>query len=743
MQKDFTEIPFTSSFIPFSAQIDPYTIISKTGEISQIVKVNPSSNNNFHTELNNAYKEVIKQGATIGIYATFLPNNDNNETTTLKDFLQISQHKHIYPQNKNKEDFYIVISIKAYSINHRNIINFLLQNRFFSELNDSIQKLHKIVNNFCTSIKKYYAKILSTYILNQNHYSEQSSFLYKLFLGTVANVPLLEAEISEQINASSIKHCKNYLILQRGKTQKFISCLTIKSFPHTNIINLAQLYRLKNSFVISQTIHKSETKDIQNLFGYQYQISQILKENSISQKCGWDKIINQSDEAVCMQTNITIHSNTLEEMQQSINYIIKTLNEAGIIAIREDINCENAFYATLPTNYAFLNRLEYTTIDCAGQFVLSKNIMYNEIKYIINELFIPLLGINEQYYALSPFYANETHHIIIHGKQMPNLTIFINVILLHLQKKYPILSIENNYSGFSLNKICNGRYYQNISINIVNLLKFNKKNFFILFAHCVSYYCNLHQIKISQELNSAIRDLCLNIKEDYTFNQILELTSNEELRSGMMFLKNCGLFEEEDVIHNSSTSSFTSINADDIPNDLYSIYIYYVLAIKPYVAKEYSILKIDRTLEVFNNKILGQKDLTELLTQCKKKNIAVIMCVNLPTIFETSNITTYSQSTSLFGINIFSESFCTVGFVKKFFQLDNRTTEKIMFVKEGTGNIVVKTPHSLYNIQLQNTIPLRTMQIFNQLGVKYGEILKIIENNNESCIKDYTHIINI
>jgi len=740
MQKTFNEIPFEGYFIPFSAHISQSTVISKSGLISQTIKLEPSSSVSFKDDIIKEIQSILTYNILVNIH-TIYSKQEEEGRMSFTEYLKTKQMQNIFLHNQCTHEFYITISIIGYKINKNSAGHFLLQNKFLMELEKSIKNLEEIVKKFCTGIKQYSPTLLTAENHGEFLYSQNAAFLYHLLFGVHTQIPLADTEISEYIKPTSIRHHKNYLTIKRGKLQNFTTCLTVKDFPYVDKSKLVKIFTSKCPFIISQTIHAVDAKEIKGLFEYQHKTSNVLRNNDISKICSWEEILNER-RPVIMQTNFIIHAETMQEMQSATNEIMENLHESGIVATREDINLEQVFYASLPANPSFLNRIEYTNIKHAGQQLFSKNVLFAGVDKIQHLPFLPLVSTNNAYYALSPFRTQKTHHVLIHGLQNPNQTIFINTLLLHLVSKSKVVCVDTHYSSLALNKICHGRYASNVQVNILNLLKYRRKHFFVFFSYLSSYYCTLHSISNNEELSQAIRDFCLKLKHEMTFEQILQLTTNKILIEILNFANNNGFFALDDIFEDEHL--FVSINTNNLEAGLYTLFALYTLFVNVHHIAPHGIIKFDRTFEIFNEKILPQEILSELLKEYKERFVCIIACSEIPETFEKHHIVRYGEVFSHFAISIFMESECSTHFIKQFFQLNSKISKQLMFVKEGTNKVVVNTPEDTFTIKLKDALPLSILKVFNQRDEHYKTILKIIEinkQNAQSLVKEYKSIL--
>jgi hypothetical protein len=173
-----------------------------------------------------------------------------------------------------------------------------------------------------------------------------------------------------------------------------------------------------------------------------------------------------------------------------------------------------------------------------------------------------------------------------------------------------------------------------------------------------------------------------------TFEQILQLTTNKILIEILNFANNNGFFALDDIFEDEHL--FVSINTNNLEAGLYTLFALYTLFVNVHHIAPHGIIKFDRTFEIFNEKILPQEILSELLKEYKEKFVCIIACSEIQETFEKYHIARYSEVFSHFAISIFMESACSTHFVKQFFQLNSKISKQLMFVKMGCDEIGAK-----------------------------------------------------
>ena len=747
MQKETVETKFESYFLPFSAQIDEKTVISQSGLISQTIALNAEAKISFQEDVLLAIKKIYTKNVTINIHGIY-SKHQSKKNANLIQHIKSCYKNSAYPQKEHSQEFFITISIQGYQISQKNLTNLLFEATFLLELEKSVKRLHTIVEEFTGSLTPHNPRVLKASESDGEIVSEQSSFLHKIIYGENSQVSLTNMEIAEQLRPLLIKREKNHLILSTKKeknginqdSKTYIACFTIKDFPKIDSHQLIKLFTLNYSFVVSQTIHTIKQEAITSLFEYQSKITAAIRDNDIATKCGWHEILADQN-PITMQTNILIHSNEVEKLKNKMQEISQCLHNIGIVAVLEDINLEQAFYASMPSNSAFCNRFEYGTLNHAGQFLLSKSMIFEGSKSMKTIPFMPLASAYQKYYSFSPFANGKSYHILAHGIQNELFTTAINTMLLHTQIN-SVTCLDLNYSTVGLNKLKNGLYFKTPEVNLMNLFKVDKKGFEMFLTSLVLHFCNENKVPKNEEMQGQIQAFVSKIKPDSTFEQLKLLAGSTIISPTLDFAKANHFFSEKDVFMHKN--KFISVNASGIDPKLCGIFAFYTLIFNLHKAQEFDIIKLDRSFDVFDPKVILQQSISYLLREYKLKLVSVIACGNIPLAFEQKQIYRYSDIFLYFDIRFFAEGTCSNYFVKTFFQLNAEMTKNLMFVKTGSKKGVIQMLESSYTINLNQSFGIKELAILNSKHKNFANIIKLIENNktpSQSITEEYNALI--
>lgn len=194
--------------------------------------------------------------------------------------------------------------------------------------------------------------------------SQPLEFIYKLLnAGRERPIPLPRAPLDESLATSRIHVGRNAMEIV-GETQadnRLVTMLSIKEYPsYTGPLLLDGLLRVPHEFIVSQSFAIIDRPQAQG------QIERTARQIAMADEAG-SIVASQLNQArdellgghsIYGQHHLTVmcigHDRT--ELDKCIRTVGATLTDQSIIWLREDLNCEPAFWAQLPGNVSYIAR---------------------------------------------------------------------------------------------------------------------------------------------------------------------------------------------------------------------------------------------------------------------------------------------------------------------------------------------------------------------------------------------------
>lgn len=385
-----------SDFVPYSVHYDPETLLTKNGELLQIIKVTGFEHEDIESDdldLRATIRNAIAQSIHTTDYALWLHTIRRKKPLSAGGEYprNFSGYLNKYWREKNRfedsfvNEVYITVVKEGQSGNILNPQGFLRalipaaeNSHRFAYLEKAHSELSEAVETMLEVLSHYGAKRLTVTEQDGVFYSEPCAFLGKLT--TLIDRPweLPDSDISRYITDYDVTFGYNAMEVRSpdGK-RRFGTMLTLKECKEIPVHMLDGVLQMPAEFIISQCIdfinHKKAIKE----FAYQQAIFETSKKTDLMEKSGLKAILD-SDRGTPVdfgeqQLSIFIIGDTLGGLDKQVDTTISSLTELGMIAMREDLRLEQCYWAQLPANFEFLKRLKPINTARYGTFANLSN----------------------------------------------------------------------------------------------------------------------------------------------------------------------------------------------------------------------------------------------------------------------------------------------------------------------------------------------------------------------------------
>jgi len=379
------------SFIPFACMFNPQTVITKNGELLQVIKLdgfdfNPSSDKPFidtRESIRLAMARYLPDD-TYAIYFTTVRRKRayNLDTQIEMEFPQIVDR---HWQNLNKfgnlfsNEVYISIIKEGQSTKIGGIIGFIrglfagAERKFRNNyLDECAAELTSITSAFMDDLKEYSPSILGIKKEGESYYFEHMEFFSRILGHGPQKYEVNEVDLSTQLGDGITNLNFHSLEMLKGNEARFASILSVKNHMEAMPVPLDYFLQLPFEMVITQTmdiipgsVAQAYYKPIANSY-------RISGDSDLAEKSGITAITEPDPDAslaYCQQqVTVMILEETAEKLEESTNKAFRGLNEMGYISFREDIGLEMAYYSQLPGNFEFLKRIKPLSTILTGAF---------------------------------------------------------------------------------------------------------------------------------------------------------------------------------------------------------------------------------------------------------------------------------------------------------------------------------------------------------------------------------------
>jgi|GEM_PF-1715850 len=383
-----------ADFIPIACHFNEHTLLTKNGELIQIVATNGYVSTD-NTSLQNSIRDIIRS-AYKGIFAetnvalyTYVLCRKEEKDSSYQDFpssiaASVEREWQQYNQwNENLSNvLYIAIvhsGIKGHISASKAILSLGAQafiRKYMNKLDAALEELNEVSLFLNEKLSIYQSSILT---IKQNaanqYYSEPLSFFYELLHLRSKEVLIEEMDASKQLATLDIEYGFNWMELssEGEKKKMYVNVLTLKHLYHLPQQISDMILQMSHQFMITESVVQLFSQEYVDFIERQKEIYEMGGSSDIGALSGLNDILLSYKEKnrLCKgQTSLVIFNEDELRLKERMIELSEVLNKIGIAVIREDCKMAQTFFSRLPGNFHLLCRESDNVVENTANFSL-------------------------------------------------------------------------------------------------------------------------------------------------------------------------------------------------------------------------------------------------------------------------------------------------------------------------------------------------------------------------------------
>ncbi len=708
-------------FIPYVCHFDANTILTKNGELLQIIRITGFSSTTVVSELV-SLRQAVRQSLTGSVldediafwFNTIRRKKDIRPNGKFDDFLS-SEINEAWNNKNNLEDqfvneLYITVIIGGIDTSITNLKSFLRSFSYFTIRNlhhDFLIKAHQKLSNLTAKIlndlEDYGAKLLGLREWEGVLYSEPMRFFGKIVNLYEDRYPLACNDISNELSSHRIAFGDRELQVVGNNNKNFAAIFSLKEYFEVSIEALDRILQLPFEFIITQSFDFSFNKKDLEQIQYQDYILQVSGDEDFRNLNNLANFAKTNQDGVKygnQQITITIIAKSFEEVQNDSKLLLEKLSSLGFVAVHEDIFLEHCFWAQLPANFKLLKRQKITNSNLvAGFAALHSFPSGSPVGNHWGEAVCVLKTVLDTPYFFN-FHDGNLGHTLFYGKENSIKTCLLHFLLLQARRfKNRLIYFDLNNEAKPLIHALGGVYLQasfqenNLKLNP---LSFENDQENIEFLN-EFFYSLIHFSKenISENEIAAIpriidQIISANISD---FSQACQAFNNVETSN---IYKKLQVWQSGSLKNIFNSSETLDLQKEIIACDFSEFFaqkailapmmLYLMRKIEKSLNGEKTIIVFRQGLDLFANEILAPK-LNNFLQKMQKKNAIVIFTSSN---FEISKEFLSAELINNFATKIFMPNNNLTSAYQEIFALNEDELDIIKMMQEDSANLLLK-----------------------------------------------------
>jgi type IV secretion system protein VirB4 len=474
-------------FIPYAIHYDKNTLLTKNGELMQIIRVVGFSNASVFADLI-SLREAVRDGIRDNIkqtnyaiwFTTIRRKKNISPEGEFREFFSQKINQTWEDVNNLKNDYvnelYITIITEGLDTSIVNINSFIKSfsskatlNLHKNFLSKSHENLVKVTQGVLSSIIDYGAKLLEITEHDGVIYSDQMSFLGKICNLEDKDFTLKFNDISEELFFNRVAFGNKEINIISENKRYYGAIMSLKEYIEISLESLDKILQLPFDFIITQAFDFFYNESDLDEMKYQDNILRIGGNQEFRDMIKLTDFFESVDGNVTdygkLQTTLMLISKSSEELDNEVKLISEKFQSLGLVIIREDVFLEDCYWAQLPGNFKFLKRQKIINSYRVGGFASLYSFASGAIT---GNYWGPALTtfktINNTPYFFN-FHESDNGHALFIGGNGCGKTVLVNFILAQTRRynnKFYYIDFHNKSRNF-IEMI--GGFYYDLSFN--------------------------------------------------------------------------------------------------------------------------------------------------------------------------------------------------------------------------------------------------------------------------------------
>ncbi|MCI5050593.1 MAG: ATP-binding protein, partial [Rickettsiales bacterium] len=390
--RDIKDDVVESDFVPYACLVDPNTILTKNGEVMQIIKITGFTYELLcqdDADLRKVVRAAIKESVDTDEYAVWFHTLRRKKNLSpdgdYPDPFSEGLHKAWKERNawdrKFTNELYITIvkesqtaditSVKGFFEGLLPMVDRKIRNIYIDRI---AEELDVVVTKFLSYLEDFGARRLTSVKRNGRYYGEHLEFLEKLINLEERPMPITREDLSTYLTTGEMSFAFNAMEVRTPQNKRrFGSVLTIKEYKEASLYRVDEFLQLPCEFIVTQCIDFINADEALSVYEFQEYLMEVSGDDDLAESAELNRILDEDNDSDLdygeQQTTIFVIGESIKELEANVKMIRKNLSKSGIVTIREDLKFEECYWAILPANFEFISRLEYTNTQHVAGFV--------------------------------------------------------------------------------------------------------------------------------------------------------------------------------------------------------------------------------------------------------------------------------------------------------------------------------------------------------------------------------------
>lgn len=373
--RDIADDVIESDFVPYAGLRDPFTLVTKNGELVQTLKITGLGfDAQAQRDLRGSIRTAIQQCIPDESYAIWLHTLRRRKqlvaSSPFPDKFSAAVDaawSETHPASASYvNELYITVVKAGEDASLRQLYTLLRSLRPNNEamqrnafLDAAMQALNVTTDKLVQQLAAFGARRLQVVERQGMYYSEQLEFLEKLINLEERPMPVPMRDLSQVLTSGDITFGHNSMEVRTAEGKRRFACiLTLKEYKESTLGGIDKFLDVPCELIISQCFDFVGANAAKQAYETQARYLAISGDKELASWMEIDRLTQQHSPRSYgeQQTTIFLIAPAIRALEQSVRLCQKALSKLGMVAVREDLRFEECYWAQLPGNFPFISR---------------------------------------------------------------------------------------------------------------------------------------------------------------------------------------------------------------------------------------------------------------------------------------------------------------------------------------------------------------------------------------------------
>lgn len=481
-------------YIPLACHYDPATLLTKKGELLQVLEVTGMSAETVSQDLDSlttlareSLSKNVKNANVACWLHTIRRQQDIDDPLPYSNEFSKSMHQSWSDKYKLKKRFvnvlYITIVMRGMDGKVRSFENLVssasshtVTNKHEKYLAKIAEELYETTNSILSDLQVYGASRLKIRHKGERSFSEPLYLFSHLssFSENSVEVPTSDLSISLAVDKYALGS-REIEVVHKGH-RHFASILSLREYHNSGQKDLfGRALQIPVEMIATEVFYPVSRKDSEKDFKHQDYILGVTNDAQLKEAKGLDIMMDAERDIgyLKQQLSIMIISSDLDFLERDTRQVSKYLSNMGVVHVREDVNLENIFWSQLPGNFHYIRRAIGGVSENIGAFASLQSTPHGRKSSRWGKYLTVMPSIDGTTYFTNFHSEKNSGHTCLFGNKGSGKTSLMNFLISESMKYNPTIiyiSPDDNPKLF-VNAI-GGTWYDKPQLPIIDDMQF-------------------------------------------------------------------------------------------------------------------------------------------------------------------------------------------------------------------------------------------------------------------------------